>query len=191
MRKLTVAFCGRFELCLIRTETCNRFGSSPFTPPSCARTPTRRFVTKKLESERNKRLRLGTPLSREERTTLELRFRAAAEEKYRNNDTSDSQSMTAENEAAVEAAAVQVRDRPPPTTHTHNHHQSFLIGTSSLTFHLQALTPPSLAPPSCPCTTQTRQDEMDARRTAVLERQAAELHRAREEVEREEVRTRA
>ena len=115
---MTVAFCGRFELCLIRTETCNRFGSSPFTPPSCARTPTRRFVTKKLESERNKRLRLGTPLSREERTTLELRFRAAAEEKYRNNDTSDSQSMTAENEAAVEAAAVQVRDRPTPH-HTH------------------------------------------------------------------------
>jgi len=45
------------------------------------------FVVKKLEAERNRRLRLGTPLSRDERATLELRFRAAAEEKYRNGGT--------------------------------------------------------------------------------------------------------
>jgi len=91
------------------------------------------FVVKKLEAERNRRLRLGTPLSRDERATLELRFRAAAEEKYRNGGTSRVDRSTAEDAQQQEKA-----------------------------------------------------DEMDARRKAVLERQAAELHRAREEAAREE-----
>lgn len=92
------------------------------------------FVVKKLEAERNRRLRLGTPLSRDERATLELRFRAAAEEKYRNN------SGASRTERAAEEDAQQ----------------------------------------------KEKADEMDARRKAVLERQAAELHRAREEAAREE-----